>query len=373
MGTVEVEVPYGQEPADGRWRSPMRERWGLEPRQTMSPELEQRLCLTATLTGSFEAAAQVAEAWGTAMDDSTIHKHVQEVGRRAQKLHEDRIERALDPATRAEVVAEAGRQGTPGPTAMVIMMDGWMGRQRGPQWGLKPPHRVAERVKWREVKSAIIFGLHERAVTQSRRRLIVRKYYEAWCGEPEELGRRVHAEALRRGLNQAQKVYVVADGAAWIWNIASDRLGPTLEVVDVYHARQHLWAVARELYGEDEAAARKWVAPLIEKLHDGGEQQVLTRLKRLAARLKSRDHPGGEQVGREAAYFQTHRRRMQYQRAREAGCPIGSGAMESTCAQFQTRFKRTGQFWSPHGQRHLLELEIARRNNDWDQLWQLAA
>ncbi len=351
----------------------MRERWGLEPRQTMSPELEQRVCLTATLTGSYEAAAQVAGAWGTVVDDTTIHQHVQKVGRQAQRLHQQRIERALEPATRAEVVAEAGSDLPRGPVAMVIMMDGWMGRQRGPQWGLKPAQRPAERVSWREVKSAVIFRLDQRGATQNRRRLIVRKYYEAWCGEPEQLGRRVHAEALRRGLNQVEKVYVVADGAAWIWNVSADRLSPTLELVDIYHATQHLWVVAHELYGEDQAAARKWVTPLIESLKHGGEEKILARLERLVVRLMRRGHGASESVRREAAYFRNHRDRLHYQRARDQGCPIGSGAMESACAQFQTRFKRTGQFWSDKGQHRLLELDLARRNHDWDELWQLAA
>ena len=60
---------------------------------------------------------------------------------------------------------------------------------------------------------------------------------------------------------------------------------------------------------------------------------------------------------------------LHYAKVREQDCPIGSGAMESTCAQFQNRFKRTGQFWTPHGQGHLLALDLARRNDDWDELW----
>lgn len=372
-GTVEVEVAYGQDPADGRWICPMRERWGLAARQRVSPELEQRLCLTATLAGSFEAAAQVAAAWGTPVDSATIYRTVQRVGQRAEQLQTARVERALEPATRGEVVAEAAGSLASGPVALVIMMDGWLGRQRGSQWGLKPPQQPAERVAWKEVKAAIIFRLDQRAVTQSRRRLIVRKYYQAWCGTPEELGRRVYAEALRRGLNQARKVYVVADGAVWIWNLAADRLAPTLEVLDIYHAKEHLWAVAHELYGADEAAARRWVAPLIGQLQQGAAQDLVGRLTRLAARLQKQGRPCAATAAREAAYFETHRERLQYPRARAEGCPIGSGAMESTCAQLQTRFKRPGQFWSPPGQRRLLELEMARRNDDWDELWQLAA
>ena len=60
---------------------------------------------------------------------------------------------------------------------------------------------------------------------------------------------------------------------------------------------------------------------------------------------------------------------LHYERLGAEGCPIGSGAMESTCSQFQDRFKRTGPFWSLPGERHLMALELARRNDDWDEIW----
>ena len=73
----------------------------------------------------------------------------------------------------------------------------------------------------------------------------------------------------------------------------------------------------------------------------------------------------------QAAYFESHCERMRYDRVREAGCPVGSGAMESTCAQMPGRFKRPGQFWSDEGQ--CLQMELARRNEDWNEIWSIAA
>ena len=74
-------------------------------------------------------------------------------------------------------------------------------------------------------------------------------------------------------------------------------------------------------------------------------------------------------VAREQAYFETHRDQSHYAALAAKGCPNGSGAMESLCAQLQGRFKRCGQFWSPPGLANLLAVEVARRNFDWDALW----
>jgi hypothetical protein len=339
----------------------------------MSPVFEEHLCFTATLTGSYEAAASVARKWGAEADDSTIHAHVQSAGARAEALRRERIERALDPKTRGQVVAEASEHLPAGDFSLVIMMDGWMIRERGAQWGLKPPERQGDRVEWREMKSGIIFRLEDRGRSESGRRFIIEKYYEAHRGEPFEFGRCLYAEALRRGLNQAKRVYVVADGAVWIWNLVEDRFPDATGVLDFYHACEHLWAIARELHGEEDGKARRWVKPLLRQLKHGGEKRVLRRLEDLLKPGKSLDKGSAGAIRTGVEYFKTHRERLHYQAAGARGCPQGSGAMESTCSQFQGRFKRTGQFWSPHGEKHLLLLELARRNDDWDEIWEVAA
>ena len=72
---------------------------------------------------------------------------------------------------------------------------------------------------------------------------------------------------------------------------------------------------------------------------------------------------------RDIAYFQTHREHLHYQELAAKGSPIGTGAMESTCGQLQTRVKRTGQFWKPTGLANMLALKAALQNEDWPALW----
>ena len=330
----------------------------------MTPELEDRVCLTATLTGSYAAAAQLAAQWGSAVDEETIRVHARRVGRRAEEQVEGRLGcPSLSPPT----VRASGVK--PLPFALVIMMDGWLARQRGADWGKRAGSLGLERVAWREIKGAVIYRLEQAGQTAGGRGVITQKQVVAWQGEPQEFGRRVQAEACRRGLAAAQEVFVVADGGVWIWNVQHDRFGRAQGVLDFYHASEHLWAVAHSLYPADEAAARGWVEPLLSQLRHGAEGGVLQTLNDLPAWCAAQGRAIPSEVERERDYFQSQREHVHYQAMAKRGCPIGSGAMESFCSQLQGRFKRCGQFWSPAGLADLLALEVARRNLDWDALW----
>lgn len=370
VGEVTIRTVYGRDAETRQWLSPVRVLWGLRAHQRMSPVLEEKVCRTATLTNSYEKAAEVAATWGTPVDDATIQRHVQEAGERAVGLEQERVERALSVETRAEVVAEAGRDCPQGEFSLVIMMDGTMVRERGPQWGLKPAEIEADRVEWHELKGAIVYRLYDQAKTQSGRGIILEKYYVAYRGDPFEFGRRVYAEALRRGLNQARRVFVIADGAVWIWKIVEDRFPNALGGLDFYHTSEHLWAIAHDQFGEARPEARTWVEPLLHQLKHGGEAGVLKTLEDLLA-LCAEEAERHAITRREVNYFRSHREHLHYQQLQAHGCPIGSGAMESTCSQYQDRFKRTGQFWTLPGEQHLMALELARRNHDWHAVWEV--
>jgi hypothetical protein len=257
----------------------------------------------------------------------------------------------------------------PAPFALVIMMDGCLVRQRGADWGDDATSPGLERVAWREIKGAVIYRLAQAGQTAGGRGVITQKHVVAWPGEPQEFGRRVQAEARRRGLAAAQDVFVVADGGVWIWNVQQDRFGQAKGMLDFYHASEHLWAVARSLYPADETAAQAWVEPLLSRLKHGEETGVMQTLDDLPAWCAAQRLAVPPTVAREQAYFENHREHIHYAAMAAQGCPNGSGAMESFCAQLQGRFKRCGQFWSPPGLADFLALDVARRNFDWDALW----
>lgn len=366
MGEIEVSVRYGQA-CDGSWLSPLRQLLGLTSTGRMSPLLEEQLCYAAVRTGSYQAAAEVAHKFGVASDDSTIQRHVAQAGRRARVLEQARVERALEPSTRGEVVEQASKQLQGRRFSMVIEIDGWMRRERDEQWGVKPAEQPAARVAWHEVKTAKIFRLEDRGHSLSGRAFVVESFSVAYRGDAYEFGRRVHSEALRRGLVQAERVWVVADGAAWIWNLVEDRFQQAIGVLDFYHAAQHLWAVAQALYPDDGEQAGIWVKPLLHNLRHGRCGEVIGGLEGWLAGNPS--GVGAQVAADNVSYLKSHTKHMDYPQAQAHGCPVGSGGVESQCAQLQNRFKRTGQFWSRAGGDELLMLEIARRNGDWDEIF----
>ena len=355
-GTVRLRVRVGYSASAGRWVHPVREAWGLAPHQQVSPELQARLCQTATLTTSYEGAAAAARCWDCEISDDLIHRHVQEVGARAA------AEGPLPapPPTKPEVFS------------LVIMMDGWMVRERGPDWGASRRRKKAtDRVAWHEVKSAVIYRLDQSVTTGKSRRVLLKKYVVATPPEtsPVDFGAAVQAEAMRRGLARAKRVYVVMDGAVWLWSLAQDRFAEATRILDFHHAREHLMAVGQLLHEEDPQAVRRWVDPLIDQLKQGKEQRVVATLEELLRKPSQRSKAQQATLEREVRYLKGHCDHMHYQRWRRRKIPCGSGAVESLGRQLQRRFRTCGQFWRRPGLSHLLALAVRFRNNDQDHLW----
>jgi len=355
VGTIVLKTWRGYSCALRRWVNPARARWGLQPRQRLSPELQSRLGFTATVAGSYQKAAATARRWGTPISDNTVHAVVQQLGEQAGQVQ---LPQPAPVAGQREF-------------SLVVMMDGWMARQRGPDWGVNRRRQKADRVNWKEVKSAVIYRLEQRVQKASGRGMLIEKYVVA-CPpdtEPVDFGAAVQAEARRRGLGRARKVYVVIDGAVWLWNVAEDRFHQAIQVLDFHHASEHLWAVAHVLHGEGTTEARAWVEPLLHQLRHGQEGQVVQTLEGLLKPAAGLRVATRSALQTPVEYFQTHREHIHYQKVARAGGPIGSGSVESLCSQLQDRFKRTGQFWSPPGLRHLMAIEVLLRNNDYDVLW----
>lgn len=353
FGEIKLKVPYGQHPETGEWFCPLQRAWYLGPHQKVMPGYAQKLCFTATATGSYEEAAQVASQWSLSIDDSTVHALVQRAGARAEKQAQARYEQ---PPQERQPQREPSRLG-------VLMVDGCHMRYRGAGWGKKKTKK--ERVEWHELKLGVFYRHEQSAQTQSGRGILAEKLVVAWQDQPMELGRRLNWEGLREGLGRAHDLLYVGDGAEWVWNLKQDRWNSATELLDFYHGTEHLWSLGRAVQGEQEPALSQWVKPLRHKLRHGQEAQVLRHI----AQIKHRRGQASAVIRREQSYFQTHAHRMNYQQIANRGWPIGSGPVESACRQKQCRFKRCGQFWTKRGLRNLCALDEARRNHHWDELW----
>jgi hypothetical protein len=348
FGVVKLRVWRGKNPADSHWSIPIRQRWGLGRHQQLSPALEDKLAYFATVAGTYESAAQLARKMSIPIEDSTVRQLVQRLGERAEEQTQQRLKTVPQPL-------EPKRP--PGSLA-VIMMDGYQVRHRGPDWGKKKAQKP--RVEWHEQKVGVFY--HQ---DQNADGALLEKVSLGWQGEAVELGERLHWEACQHGLGRARQILAVADGAPWIWRLVQERWSNAHQVLDYYHASQHLHALAGALHPTDEPARQRWVDQQCHDLRHGKQKKVLQRI----GRLPEEPTPAAEIIGREKNYFQNHRQRLNYQALSRRGWPIGSGSVESACAQRQRRFKRPGQFWTVDGLRHLNALIEARDLNHWDHLW----
>jgi hypothetical protein len=315
--------------------------------------LEDRLAFTITATGSYSEAAALAQKWmDAAVDDSTLHALSQRLGERAEEQMQERLQ---------SIPQEVARQRAPSELA-VFMLDGWQARFRGPGFGRKKTKK--KRVEWHEVKVGVFYFQEQAARTAGDRGVLSQKVVVSWADEGgAELGRRLQWEAVRQGVGRAKELLVIGDGAAWIWNVAADRWKDATELLDFYHASQHVWALGKALYGEDQA--RPWVEQRLHELRHGLEERFLEAL----GRVKAPRGKAGKEVRKERKYFTKQNQRLNYQEIDQRGWPIGSGAVESACSGQQGRFKRRGQIWTKRGLKSLSALKQARDNGHWDQLW----
>ncbi len=361
FGRIRFTRNKGYCPQCKQWFYPSDKLLGLESRAPASPAVQEAAALLVSKMPAQEAARVLQRLTGMPADDSTLAREAKRQGERARQLRREMDQEACSVQGRWDVT-ERLRQADEincGFT-VIIEMDAWLIRERD-GWGEQQSPAPS---RWHWVYTATVFRLDQRCRTQSDRPVILSRGYVATREGLEEFSRQVYAESVRQGLLLADNTLVIADGGVWIWKIAEDRFGGANGRLDFYHASQHLWAVAGELYGLGSDQAKKWVEPLLHQLRHGGEAGVIATLEELTQTL-----PDNPAIERERNYFQAHRDHLDYEAGAQAGEPIGSGAIESTCRQYQCRFKRPGQFWSIEGDEALLALETLWRNNRWPLLY----
>jgi len=170
----------------------------------------------------------------------------------------------------------------------------------------------------------------------------------------EEFGRRLDREAGKRGWSRAQKQVVMGDGAEWIWNLVAEHFPGAIHIVDLYHARQHLWELARRLYPNDEGKPRGWMKLHQKRLLDQGK--IAKLVGALRAR-KSRSPEVVEKIRTEADYFERNAQRMRYPKFRRQHLFVGLGVIEAGCKTLvASRLKQSGMFWTVRGANAILAL-----------------
>lgn len=331
---------------------------GLAAQQRLSVGLQTWLATEGADSAFGAAAARIERLTGIGVGAETVRTHTEAVG---QVL----VAQQTADAQQVQATQAAAEPLDPAPDTLLVEADGGM---------------LHYRDDWHEVKIGLVAGCtlgNGRAAddpTYRPPRLRAPSYVAARL-EARAFGPVLLAEAARRGalevvgweqppgtdprlagvcgpaLAVLRRVIVLGDGARWIWELAATCFGERIEIVDWYHASEHLWDVGRALHGADGPHTATWVRRAEAVLWGRGAAALVPHLRRSHGPT-----PDREQVRvREAGYFDTNTARMAYPTFRAAGLPIGSGAIESGVQLVaQQRCKQPGMRWSHPGAQAVL-------------------
>jgi hypothetical protein len=186
----------------------------------------------------------------------------------------------------------------------------------------------------------------------------------------EEFGRRLYAEAWQRGWARAEKKVVLGDGAEWIWNQANLHFLEATQIVDLYHAREHLWSLGAKLYPNDSPAQKRWVMVRKDKLDEGKIERLVALLRSQAASHPALAEDLAEELRTEANYFEDNKERMRYPQFRKQGLFVGSGVIEAGCKTVLGRLKRSGMFWTVRGANAIIALRCSQISGKFEDYWE---
>ena len=190
--------------------------------------------------------------------------------------------------------------------------------------------------------------------------------YLATFAPAARFGQLIDAEARRRGAEHIRQLVVLGDGAVWIWNLADELFPAATQIVDLYHAREHVHELATLATRLLRDSHPGWLAERLEELDAGNIPALIAAardLKFTGSLARDRD--------RQAGYFEVNTHRMRYQHFRDLGMFVGSGTVEAGCkAVIGQRLKLSGMRWNIPGATAIATLRCQDASNRWEQIWQ---
>lgn len=180
-----------------------------------------------------------------------------------------------------------------------------------------------------------------------------------------EFAQRVDREARRRGFDRAERRVVLGDGAPWIWNLADELFPGAIQIVDLYHAKGHLWDVAKAIYGAGSDLAEHWAKQRRDELDDGKIDEILAAL---------RGHAGNNEARKCLDYVVRNQDRMRYPEFRAQGLCVSTGVVEAGCkVVVGARLKRAGMHWTVAGADAILALRCCKLSGRFEDFWERRA
>jgi len=333
---------------------------GLAPGQQQSAGVTALATALGSVTSFREAAHLLQLTTGLALSSETVRRDTEAAG--------TAVAAAQDAAVVAYAAGTEPAVAEPAPGVLVAETDGVFVRYQD---------------GWHEVKVGVVGGwvaaappspAATRDGAAAARGHLQAPSYVAAREESTAFAERFAAEAARRGalmvvgwhgphqgIAELRRVVVLGDGATWIWVTAASHFGTSVEIVDYFHACEHLTTVAGLLHGVGSAAAAAWAQARRGELWEDGVDPILPQL----TAPPGLSAEAAETLRTERGYFTGNAARMQYPAFRAQGLPVGSGAVEGSAKHLiQQRLKRPGARWSQPGGRALIALRArdATRN-----------
>ncbi len=321
-----------------------------------TPGLASEIAMTVSAMDSFEEAQANLSQRGIFLNVKTIQNIVYKWAQRARLMQKA-----------GSVVYDVSLKGR----RVVISTDGGRVRIRKNKRGKKTNKgRNRYHTKWREPKLLIIYVTNE----EGRREVTFAPFIDGIMRGPDALFGLLQHYLSRIGIAKADKILFVADGAKWIWDRVPAlikclglKIGQFYELLDFYHATEHLSKVASLRKNWNSKKRKQWFTRQRTLLRSGKTDQVIETIRALCRGRNSRA------IRTQLDYFIKHRRRMDYTGISELGLPCGSGAIESAVRRvINLRIKGPGIFWKKESAEAILLLRSYYKAGRWNLLKQMA-
>lgn len=352
-GPIQLSRPYYLGPQGGR--CPLDEQLRLY--QQYTPSVAQLMCWAGAMDPSFEQASQMLQRFaGLDIPNRQIPRVVRHYAPHATAWMGNRPSphrsRPVDILN-----LQADMTGIPMRPEELRDVAG------------KQPDGLA---KTRQIKLGCVFTQSTDAHGNPQRDPFSSTYVSTF-GEVTDLSALLYQEALKRGYASARTTVFLGDGAEWIWNMVQDRFRGAVQIVDFYHACEHLHALCQTLE-TDPARSTALFRTWRRRLKRNGLPRII---RETAERALNLDSTTCETIHDQLRYFHTNAHRMTYRTFRRKGYFIGSGAIEGGCRHIVAqRTKLSGMRWLRTGAANVLAFRCLIKSNlfdDYCKAWPAAA
>ena len=345
LGRMEVKRAYYLCGDCHKGYFPLDEEFGLRP-NALSAELERLVAMTG-IQMPFETGSELFEALTlVSVSDQTMGKATRAIGQVVVVQEEAQQQQSIN---REELLRQKRQDNRP--TRLYGAID-----------ATKVHIREKKEYGWRDLKIGAWFEAQALPPTTPDGEWSIRAenihYYTDIC-TASEFSKLVWSSAVAQRAQLAQELIILGDGAEWIWNIVTENFPDAVQILDWFHASEHLMPVAQAAFSEQEKQL-EWVIEMKQLLWDGDIETIIEDIDLLAR------HCTHDILRTTANYFRTHQNRMAYADFRQRGYLIGSGTIESAAKQIGImRMKVPGATWNQNGARLVSKARAAFLSDRW--------